>query len=35
MFKTNVGYTVAPNATDSGRERATKASEGLNPKVGL
>ena len=35
MFKTNVGYSVAANATDSGRETATKASEGLNPKVGL
>ncbi len=32
MFKTNVGYSVAANATDSGRETATKASEGLNPK---
>lgn len=35
MFKTNVGYSVNPDALSSGKETATKASEGLSPKVGL
>ncbi|MCI8445718.1 MAG: hypothetical protein HFG15_04685 [Bacilli bacterium] len=35
MLKTKVGYSVLEDSFESGRETASKATEGMNPKLGL